>query len=111
MANNSSTSSPKRQQDMSTANRTSPRPEEDHTGPQSELQERSRSRGHHTGQQNELQRRPRSLDTVGNRESGRSRSGAPAVRLDMDLDVDIQLKAKIQGDLELSILDGETKKS
>jgi len=33
-----------------------------------------------------------------------SRSGAPAVRLDMDLDAEIQLKAKIQGDITLSIL-------
>jgi hypothetical protein len=32
------------------------------------------------------------------------RGGAPAVRLDMDLDVDVQMKAKIQGDVTLSIL-------
>lgn len=32
------------------------------------------------------------------------RGGAPAVRLDMDLDIDIQLKARIKGDIELSIL-------
>ena len=32
------------------------------------------------------------------------REGAPAVRLDMDLDVDVQMKAKIQGDVTLSIL-------
>lgn len=32
------------------------------------------------------------------------RHGAPAVRLDMNLDVDIQLKAKIKGDITLSIL-------
>ncbi|KAK0623930.1 hypothetical protein B0T14DRAFT_565247 [Immersiella caudata] len=35
------------------------------------------------------------------------RGGAPAVRLDMDLDVDVQMKAKIQGDLTLSILGGD----
>lgn len=34
----------------------------------------------------------------------RSRSGAPAVRLDMDLELDIDLKARIQGDITLSIL-------
>lgn len=34
------------------------------------------------------------------------RGGAPAVRLDMNLDVDIQMKAKIQGDVTLSILGG-----
>ncbi|GAB1321078.1 hypothetical protein MFIFM68171_11288 [Madurella fahalii] len=33
--------------------------------------------------------------------------GAPAVRLDMDLDVDVQLKAKIEGDITLSILDSD----
>ncbi|KAL2021748.1 hypothetical protein VTK56DRAFT_6691 [Thermocarpiscus australiensis] len=39
---------------------------------------------------------------------GRSdRGGAPAVRLDMDLDLDIHLRAKIHGDIELSILDSE----
>ena len=32
------------------------------------------------------------------------REGAPAVRLGMDLDVDVQMKAKIQGDVTLSIL-------
>jgi len=32
------------------------------------------------------------------------RGGAPAVRLDMDLDVEVELKAKIQGDITLSIL-------
>ncbi|KAK0647186.1 hypothetical protein B0T16DRAFT_459038 [Cercophora newfieldiana] len=37
------------------------------------------------------------------------RGGAPAVRLDMDLDVDLQMKAKIQGDLTLSILEGDQK--
>ncbi|KAK2000696.1 hypothetical protein LX36DRAFT_654132 [Colletotrichum falcatum] len=37
----------------------------------------------------------------------KSKGGAPSVRLDMDLDVDIDLKAKIQGDLELSILGGK----
>ena len=37
------------------------------------------------------------------------RGGAPAVRLDMDLDVDVQLKAKIQGDITLSILEGDQK--
>ncbi|OHE90781.1 hypothetical protein CORC01_13921 [Colletotrichum orchidophilum] len=34
----------------------------------------------------------------------KSSSGAPSVKLDMDLDVDIDLKAKIQGDITLSIL-------
>ncbi|KAF5259108.1 hypothetical protein FOXYS1_10288 [Fusarium oxysporum] len=33
------------------------------------------------------------------------KSSAPRVRLDMDLDVELQLKAKIQGDLELAILE------
>ncbi|KAJ0166596.1 hypothetical protein CTA2_6659 [Colletotrichum tanaceti] len=33
--------------------------------------------------------------------------GAPSLRLDMDLDVEIDLKAKINGDVELSILDGK----
>ncbi|KAK3950038.1 hypothetical protein QBC32DRAFT_24421 [Pseudoneurospora amorphoporcata] len=36
-----------------------------------------------------------------------SRSGAPAVRLDMNLDIDVQLKAKIKGDITLSILGGD----
>ncbi|RKL33114.1 hypothetical protein BFJ72_g10130 [Fusarium proliferatum] len=35
------------------------------------------------------------------------KSSAPRVRLDMDLDVELQLKAKIQGDLELAILNKE----
>jgi hypothetical protein len=38
------------------------------------------------------------------RQHSQDRKGAPAVRLDMDLDVEIDLKAKIHGDLELSIL-------
>ncbi|KAK1751507.1 hypothetical protein QBC47DRAFT_364515 [Echria macrotheca] len=38
---------------------------------------------------------------------GDGRGGAPAVRLDMDLDVDVQMKAKIQGDVTLSILEGD----
>ncbi|KAH7215778.1 hypothetical protein ACKLNR_014919 [Fusarium oxysporum f. sp. zingiberi] len=33
------------------------------------------------------------------------KGSAPRVRLDMDLDVELQLKAKIQGDLELAILE------
>ncbi|KPM42350.1 hypothetical protein AK830_g4183 [Neonectria ditissima] len=36
-----------------------------------------------------------------------SNSGAPSVKLDMDLDIEVELKAKIQGDLELAILDGK----
>ncbi|KAK1962985.1 hypothetical protein LY78DRAFT_615087 [Colletotrichum sublineola] len=36
-----------------------------------------------------------------------SKGGAPSVRLDMDLDVDIDLKARIKGDIELSILGGK----
>lgn len=102
---NTSNDSPKRQEDMSAGkpaanspylglqltaiatNRTSPRPQD-----------------HSTSHPNELQPRPKSRNTVGSQHTGRSASGAPAVHLDMDLDVDIQLKAKIQGDLELSIL-------
>jgi hypothetical protein len=37
-------------------------------------------------------------------QSQAGRKGAPALRLDMDLDVDVQLKAKIEGDITLSIL-------
>ncbi|KAH6839607.1 hypothetical protein B0I37DRAFT_237953 [Chaetomium sp. MPI-CAGE-AT-0009] len=36
-----------------------------------------------------------------------NRGGAPAVRLDMDLDIDVIMKAKIKGEIELSILDSE----
>ncbi|KAK1528550.1 hypothetical protein CPAR01_01687 [Colletotrichum paranaense] len=34
----------------------------------------------------------------------KSSSGAPSVKLDMNLDVDIDLKAKVQGDITLSVL-------
>ncbi|KXH67889.1 hypothetical protein CSAL01_12231 [Colletotrichum salicis] len=34
----------------------------------------------------------------------KSSSGAPSVKLDMNLDVDIDLKAKIKGDITLSVL-------
>lgn len=34
---------------------------------------------------------------------GQSQSGAPAVRLDMDLDVQIEMKAKVEGDITLSL--------
>ncbi|KAL2760021.1 hypothetical protein ACRALDRAFT_1060029 [Sodiomyces alcalophilus JCM 7366] len=37
----------------------------------------------------------------------RSKSGAPAVRLDMNLELDVELKARINGDITLSILGGE----
>ncbi|KAK1983939.1 hypothetical protein LZ30DRAFT_780214 [Colletotrichum cereale] len=37
----------------------------------------------------------------------RSRGGAPSIRLDLNLDVEIHLKAKIKGDIELSILGGK----
>ncbi|KAM0342554.1 hypothetical protein ACHAPU_009406 [Fusarium lateritium] len=33
------------------------------------------------------------------------KSSAPRVKLDMDLDMELQLKAKIQGDLELAVLE------
>ncbi|KAK7420252.1 hypothetical protein QQX98_002907 [Neonectria punicea] len=41
-----------------------------------------------------------------NRDVETSNSGAPSVKLDLDLDIEVKLKAKIQGDLELAILDG-----
>ncbi|KAG5760747.1 hypothetical protein H9Q72_011147 [Fusarium xylarioides] len=41
---------------------------------------------------------------LASQETGK-KSSAPRVRLDMDLDVELQLKAKIQGDLELAILE------
>ncbi|KAG7044279.1 hypothetical protein JMJ77_0003742 [Colletotrichum scovillei] len=39
-----------------------------------------------------------------------SSSGAPSVKLDMNLDVDIDLKAKIKGDVTLSVLGGKQNK-
>lgn len=35
--------------------------------------------------------------------TGKSKSGAPAVRLDLNLDVEVELKARIQGDITLSL--------
>ncbi|EXF75095.1 hypothetical protein CFIO01_06705 [Colletotrichum fioriniae PJ7] len=40
----------------------------------------------------------------------KSSSGAPSVKLDMNLDVDIDLKAKIKGDVTLSVLGGNQNK-
>ncbi|UQC87724.1 uncharacterized protein CLUP02_13243 [Colletotrichum lupini] len=40
----------------------------------------------------------------------KSSSGAPSVKLDMNLDVDIDLKAKVQGDITLSVLGGNQNK-
>lgn len=46
-------------------------------------------------------------DDVAHDDDGRG--GAPAVRLDMDLDVEVELKAKIEGDITLSVLGGDQK--
>ncbi|KAK3301828.1 uncharacterized protein B0T15DRAFT_497542 [Chaetomium strumarium] len=81
-----------------------------------ERQSTSGTRARSTGANRQLARQPpasarhvvRGVDeAVAPTQHPQDRKGAPAVRLDMDLDVEIDLKAKIRGDLELSILDSE----
>ncbi|KAK5655337.1 hypothetical protein OQA88_5904 [Cercophora sp. LCS_1] len=55
-------------------------------------------------QQNLVKRADPETRQVLSQDNGRG--GAPAVRLDMNLDVDIEMRAKIKGDVTLSILGG-----
>ncbi|KPM45281.1 hypothetical protein AK830_g1271 [Neonectria ditissima] len=46
------------------------------------------------------QRRPAAMQST----PAKSKSGAPAIRLELNLDIEIQLKAKIRGDITLTLL-------
>ncbi|KAK1621783.1 hypothetical protein BDP81DRAFT_170707 [Colletotrichum phormii] len=70
---------------------------------------RSRSKRHDPAkQQGQVGQQQVAPQNQQNRQvQNKSSSGAPSVKLDMNLDVDIDLKAKIKGDITLSVLGGK----